>query len=186
MKPVLPMPGCSLPSMADPWNAPGILTTLLTSLFSSHSSFKLRPKALPSLVSWGLSFLNNSRKKLYYKNLHRSADLACYSMDVLKGLNEDLKIEYGHITTGSIKIFRDQESMDKLVELSKHLDAHDMSFEPLTGDALLKVEPSLVQVADQICGGVYFPGDHAGNAYQFTCEMEKQAKKTWCKIPLRD
>ena len=87
--------GMLTPSMSDPWNAPGILTTLLTSLFNPHSSFKLRPKALPSLVSWGLSFLNNSRKKLYYKNLHRSANLACYSMDILKGLNEDLKIEYG-------------------------------------------------------------------------------------------
>ena len=72
--------------------------------------------------------------------------------------------------------------MDELLELSKHLDAHDMSFEPLTGDGLLKVEPSLVQVADQICGGVYFPGDQAGNAYQFTCEMEKQAKKLGVKF----
>lgn len=169
--------GMLTPSMADPWNAPGILGTLLSSFFSSHSSFKLRAKAIPSMIGWGLSFLNNSRKPLYLNNLHRSAALACYSMDMLTKLNEELDIHYDGITTGSLKVFRDQKSLDKLAKLSEHLKDHDMTFRVVKGDALLEVETSLAPVAHQLCGGVYFPGDHAGNAYLFTCEMEKEAKK---------
>lgn len=168
--------GMLTPSMADPWNSPGILGTLVTSLASSHSSFTLRPKALPSMIGWGLSFLNQSRKKHYFKNLHRSADLSCYSMEILAGLNAELDIEYQGYETGSIKIFRDPEAMDQLAKLSEHLEDHNMTFQVLKGEEVLKVEPSLKAVGQHLCGGVYFPGDHAGNAYQFTCEMEKQAR----------
>jgi len=174
--------GMLTPSMADPWNAPGILMTLLSSLTSSHSSFALRPKAMPSLIGWGLSFLNHSRKKHYYENLHRSADLACYSMKVLNQLNDELDIHYDYITTGSLKIFRNQKSLDNLAELSKQLYEHDMSFKVVRGDDLTATEPSLAPVADQLCGGVYFPDDQAGNAYKFTCEMEKAAKQYGAKF----
>ncbi len=168
--------GMLTPSMADPWNSPRIFGTLIASLASSHSSFKLRPKALPSMIGWGLSFLNHSRKKHYYKNLHRSADLSCYSMEILAGLNEELDIQYDGYETGSMKVFRDPEAMNELAKLSEHLKDHAMTFQVLKGEEITKVEPSLKAVEHQLCGGVYFPGDHAGNAYLFTCEMEKQAR----------
>lgn len=174
--------GMLTPSMADPWNSPEIFSTLLSSLTNSHSSFALRLKALPSLIGWGLSFLNHSQQKLYFKNLHRSADLACYSMKVLEGLNDELDIRYDYIATGSLKIFRNQSSLEKLAELSKQLYEHDMSFKVVKGDDLTAVEPSLEPVASQLCGGVYFPDDQAGNAYKFTCEMESAAKKHGAKF----
>jgi D-amino-acid dehydrogenase len=41
------------PSMADPWNAPGVHRDLAASLFDPAAAMKLRLAAVPSLVGWG-------------------------------------------------------------------------------------------------------------------------------------
>ena len=174
--------GMLTPSMADPWNAPDILSTLIGSLFGTHSSFVLRPKALPSLIGWGLNFLNQSRPKYYYENLHRSADLACYSMDVLKRLTAELNLKYDHLATGSLKIFRNKENLEKAAKLSESLFQHDLGFEVIKKDDLLSVDQSLSSVGDTIYGGLYFPDDQSGNAHLFTLEMEKHAQEQGAKF----
>ena len=174
--------GMLTPSMADPWNAPGIFKTLVSTIGNPHSPFLLRFKALPSLLGWGVSFLNNSREKLYIENIHRSADLSWYSVKLLDELRKKLNIKYDQITTGSIKVFRDMESLEKLARLSEHLIPHGMTYEVLKGNDLLKAEPSLEPVIDKLAGGVHFPDDQAGNAYKFTCEIEKEAMKLGAKF----
>ena len=174
--------GMLTPSMADPWNAPGIFKTLVSTIGNPHSPFLLRLKALPSLLGWGVSFLNNSREKLYIENIHRSADLSWYSVKLLDELRKKLSIKYDQITTGSIKVFRDMESLEKLARLSEHLIPHGMTYEVLKGNDLLKAEPSLEPVIDKLAGGVHFPDDQAGNAYKFTCEIEKEAMKLGAKF----
>lgn len=174
--------GMLTPSMADPWNAPGIFKTLVSTIGNPHSPFLLRLKALPSLLGWGLSFLNNSREKLYIENIHRSADLSWYSVKLLDELKESLNIKYDQITTGSIKVFRDMQSLENLARLSEHLIPHGMTFDVLKGNDLLKAEPSLEPVIDKLAGGVHFPDDQAGNAYKFTCEIENEAKKLGAKF----
>lgn len=174
--------GMLTPSMADPWNAPGIFKTLVSTIGNPHSPFLLRLKALPSLLGWGVSFLNNSREKLYIENIHRSADLSWYSVKLLDELRKNLNIKYDQISTGSIKVFRDMESLEKLARLSEHLIPHGMTYEVLKGNDLLKAEPSLEPVIDKLAGGVHFPDDQAGNAYKFTCEIEKEAMKLGAKF----
>lgn len=169
--------GMLTPSMADPWNSPGILFTVLRNIGNSESGFLLRLKALPSLIGWGLRFLLQSRKDRYLKNMHKSATLSCYSLRILKKLREELKLEYEGLQTGSIKIFRDQSSMDEYAELATHLAEHNMHYQILSRDEVIKIEPSLESIKDELCGGIYFPDDEAGNAYKFTCEMAKHAEK---------
>ena len=45
------------PSMADPWNAPGVWKELLRSLGRADAPMLVRPHAIPSLFTWGLRFL---------------------------------------------------------------------------------------------------------------------------------
>ncbi len=174
--------GMLTPSMADPWNAPGILKTLFSSFASSHSAFVLRPKAIPSLIGWGLKFLEQSRSKPYYQNLHRSAELACYSMSILEELKEHLNLEFDHITTGSHKIFRSKENLEQAAKLSEQLYAHNLNFEVVKSDDLPSIDQSLSSSVDTLYGGLYFPGDAAGNAHLFTLEMERCAKEMGAKF----
>ena len=48
-----------VPSQTMPWNSPGILSTLLRSLFTQNSAVLINPRAIPSLFKWGLHFLKN-------------------------------------------------------------------------------------------------------------------------------
>lgn len=174
--------GMLTPSMADPWNSPGILFTVLKNIGNSHSGFLLRLKAVPSLIGWGIKFLLNSSEKKFLNNMHKSADLSCYSLDILKKLREELDLEYEGLQTGSIKIFRDQGSMDDYAKLASHLSQHNMRHEILTPDEVIGVEPSLEQIKDELCGGIYFPDDEAGDAYKFTCEMAQRAEDIGVKF----
>jgi len=169
--------GMITPSMSDPWNAPGILTEMIKNLGRSDSSFLLRPKALPSLIGWGIKFLMNSRKKKFLSNMHHSADLSCYSLGILKEIRQELNIEYEQRLTGSLRIFRDQDSIDEYGEFAKHLDKHNLHFTTASNQELNEIEPSLEPIMDQLCGGIFFPDDEMGNAHIFTCKLAEVAVK---------
>lgn len=174
--------GMLTPSMADPWNSPGILLTVLKNIGNSHSGFLLRLKALPSLIGWGIRFLLNSSEDKFISNMHKSAALSCYSLKILKNLREELELDYEGLQNGSIKIFRDRKSMDEYAKLATHLAEHNMRHQILSPDEVISTEPSLEPIKDELCGGIYFPDDEAGNAYKFTCEMATRAEKLGVKF----
>jgi len=67
------------PSLADPWNAPGVLGALIRSLGQEDSPMLLRLKAIPSLVIWGLQFLGNATKSGFEHSFLSNVRLAHYS-----------------------------------------------------------------------------------------------------------
>ena len=52
--------GMLTPSMSEPWNGPGVYRNLAASLLRPGPSMQLRFRAIPSLFSWGITFLRNS------------------------------------------------------------------------------------------------------------------------------
>ena len=55
--------GMLTPSMADPWNHPGVLGKLLRWLGRQDAPIVVRWSVLPALWRWGLLFLKNSSSK---------------------------------------------------------------------------------------------------------------------------
>ena len=76
--------GVLTPSLPDPWNSPGVGKHLFQSLFSDSSAIKLRPKALPSLMLWGLQFLRNSAPNRHLRATESNYKLARYSVEKTK------------------------------------------------------------------------------------------------------
>ena len=168
--------GMLTPSMSDPWNSPGILGTVVKNLGNPASGFLLRLKALPSLIGWGLQFLLKSSEKQFLKNMHVSADMSFYSVGILNELREELNLKYDALNTGAMKIFRNQSSMDEYAKLARHLGEHNMQYKIVAPDELVEIEPSLETIKDELCGGIYYPDDEAGNAYKYTIELAKHAE----------
>ena len=56
--------GMLTPSMADPWNSPGVFWHLLKWIGKEDAPFLLRPSVIPSMTRWGLSFIANSLSQL--------------------------------------------------------------------------------------------------------------------------
>ncbi len=67
--------------------------------------------------------------------------------------------------------------MDKYISLAKHYEQYDMPYQAIPKDELIKIEPALESIVDELCGGIYYPDDEGGNAYKFTCEMAKIAEE---------
>jgi D-amino-acid dehydrogenase len=159
--------GMLTPSQADPWNAPGVLWKALRWLGKEDAPLLLRPRALPSLGLWGLSFLRNSRRERHLRNALRNARLAAYSLAVLRRLRGDLAIRYDEACRGTLKVFRDPESMARSAAVAQALASQGVDHRVLDPDALLEVEPALAPIREALVGGIHYPDDESGDAHQF-------------------
>lgn len=168
--------GMLTPSMADPWNAPGILGHLLGWLGREDAPFLLRPTALPSMVGWGLAFLRNARPARYRDNMERNLRLASYSLVVLRELRASLGLRYDQRTAGTIKVFRDERAFDEAVARNTVLARLGLDVRPLSPASVVQVEPSLAPVRERLVGGIYCPSDESGDARAFTEALAAQAQ----------
>lgn len=156
--------GMLTPSMADPWNSPGVGWHLLRSIGNDAAPMLLRPSALPSLVSWGLEFLRNSAPARYENATRASYALARYSLGETRALRETLGLEHGR---GTMKVFREQRAMEAPLALARMLESEGLSFRVLDQSQVVALEPALAPISDDLVGGLHFGEDESGDAHQF-------------------
>jgi D-amino-acid dehydrogenase len=165
------------PSMPEPWNAPGSWRVLLKSLGRSDSPLQLRPKALPHLAGWGLGFLRNSSAERYKRNSIKNLTLALHSLEVLGRLRRETGIEYGCATRGSLRVIRDPAALERALVWAEVLRAEGLTFQRLTSDEIVEMDPALAPIGRQLAGGIHYPVDETGNAYKFTVALAEHARQ---------
>ena len=161
------------PSLADPWNAPGVFGALIRSLGREDSAILLRAGAIPSLFGWGISFLRNSASKHFERNYLRNVGLVHYSQQVMRDLRESHPLAFDYVDDGTMKIFRDAASFDRGIKIAHWLKQVGIEHRQLDTDGVVRIEPNLAPVADEIVGGIGYPGDETGNARMFCEEMRR-------------
>lgn len=169
--------GIVTPSMADPWNAPGVWRLLLKYLGKEDSPFLLRPKAMPSLVTWGLTFLWHSGVKRFRANTGHNVRLCSYSADVMRGLERELPLAYDKGPGGAIKTFRSMAAFDAVLKMAEFLAEFGIRYEIVNAAGAVEKEPALGPVAQNIAAGIFYPGDESGDARLFTQGLAEAAKK---------
>lgn len=168
--------GMLTPSMADPWNAPGTLMQMLRWIGNEDAPLLLRPRALPSLLGWGLSFLANSRPQRYRDNMERNLRLALYSLTVMRELRAALPLSYDQRTVGTLKVFHTPRAMDEAVQCCTQLVPLGLQMRTLDARQLSLFEPALADVSASLAGGIHFPEDESGDARQFTEALARHAQ----------
>jgi D-amino-acid dehydrogenase len=81
----------------------------------------LSPRALPSLIFWGMKFLYNSTPKNFDSITKNLFSLGNYSKKLTQDFREKYKISYDETAVGTIKIYREQENLDKAVALQERI-----------------------------------------------------------------
>lgn len=168
--------GMLTPSMADPWNSPGVLGQMLRYLGREDAPLLLRLKALPSLLGWGLSFLAQSTPQRYRDNMQRNLRLANYNLTVMRELRAALPLTYDQRTAGTLKVFRDSRALDEAVHRCEQLAELGLKMRKLNPQQLIEFEPALTDVRDALVGGIHFPDDESGDARQFTEALAQHAQ----------
>lgn len=163
------------PSMADPWNAPGVLWRLLRWIGREDSPMLLRPRALPSLVGWGLQFIRYSDRQHYRDNTLLNARLALYSLRSLQELRQRISIEYAAGTVGTMRLFREPRELEAALEMVEWLAQHGVRSRTLDRTATIALEPALEPVALELAGAIHYPDDEHGDAFRFCEALSRHA-----------
>lgn len=168
--------GMLTPSMADPWNAPGLLSYLIKSIGHEDSSFLLRVGALPGMLSWCLRFLLHGRRDDYAAACEANFELARYSLQQLQQWQEALGLDFEQRQNGTLKVFRDTAALNTATELAESLLPLGLAFNPMTAEAAAIHEPALAPISDKLTGALWYPQDGSGNARMFCEQLEQQLK----------
>lgn len=163
------------PSMADPWNAPGVLWRLLGWIGRENSPMLLRPAALPAIVGWGLRFIRESTEKRFRANTLANVHLALYSLETLRSLRARAPIDYDQGAAGTLKVMRDPRSLEAARAMAAWLRGHGVSSRELDRAATIELEPALQPVGAQLAGSIHFPGDEHGDAFRFCEALARRA-----------
>jgi len=158
------------PSAVDPWNSPGILRYLLANLGNPRSPVLLRPRALPSLLGWGLRFVRESSPERHRAHTRANVALALHSVMRMQALR-DAGLEYGAAQRGSLTLQREAASFAQGREHAAWLEAQGVPSRSLSRDELVALEPALVPIAHTLVGGLHHTGDECGDAYRFCQAM---------------
>lgn len=169
--------GMLTPSMADPWNAPGILGHVLHWLGREDAPFLLRLRVLPSILRWGVSFLAHARPEAFRRNMAKNLRLASYSLAVLGQLRAELGLPYDERANGTIKVFGTARAWEQALARNEMLRQLGLELRALSPGEVATVEPSLAPVTGRLVGGVYCPQDESGDARVFTEGLARVARE---------
>ena len=169
--------GMLTPSMADPWNAPGVIWKLLRWIGREDAPLLLRPRALPGLTGWGARFLWHSGPRRFENNMWRNLALASYSLDELRTLRAELGLEYCQRLEGTLKTFRDEHSFELARNIAAQLAGRGVAHDVLDCDGVVALEPSLGPVAGELVGGIHHPDDESGDAHLFSRALAAAAAR---------
>lgn len=160
---------------AAPWAAPGIPFRALRWIFERHAPLIMRPRFDPHLWMWLFRMLGNCTQDAYMRNKRHMVRLAVFSVECLRELRADLRLQYDEGTGGTLQLFRDQESLEGAATDSAVLTQFGIPHSFLDRAGCIEKEPGLWPVKEKIVGGLQMPGDETGDCHLFTQELARRA-----------
>ncbi|WP_345893634.1 D-amino acid dehydrogenase [Aeromonas sp. 1HA1] len=165
------------PGYAAPWAAPGIPLKAAKWLLQKHAPFTVRPTSDPFQLRWMLKMFANCTPTAYAINKGRMVRLAEYSRDCMKGLRDELALDYEGRQLGTLQLFRSQAQLDASKRDIEVLEEYGVPYQSLDASGCEEVEPALARVRGKIVGGLRLPGDETGDCFRFTKALAAEAQK---------
>jgi len=170
------------PSMAEPWNTPGVLGLLLRNIGRTDSHMLIRLRALPRLLGWGGRFIRASRADRHFANTGKNVLLARYSAGLMRELRERARLQYGAYDRGSLQVFRNDEVAASTLAWVRQLAQFGLEHRTLSVAQLVAEEPALGPIACDLVGAIHMPQDCGGDAYRYCCAMAARLQERGVKL----
>ena len=165
------------PGYASPWPAPGIPLKAVKWLLSRHAPLAIRPTADPAQYRWMWQMLRNCTSARYAVSKARMVRLAEYSRDCLEELRGELGLQYEQRTLGTTQLFRTRAQLDAAARDIAILEQYGVPYELLDREGLIRAEPALAKVQDDLVGALRLPGDETGDCHMFTLQLAAHAAR---------
>lgn len=131
----------------------------------------------PQLWVWLVRFLVNCTPGRTRINTDRTLRVAIYSRACLQALRQYTGITYDSRTEGILHIYRDNRALEHAVKSSEMMNALGLKRETKTVAEALAIEPALGDVAGELKGAIFTPGDESGDAHKFTQGLARRAER---------
>ena len=154
-------------SQAVPWSSPGVLLRVLTTMFRSDAPILLHPLQLPKIWRWGIEFLSCSSAPISWENTKHILSLALYSLDLLRKVRDEARVDYFQRTNGCLKIYADQHSFDESAKAQEAQIPLGIHFKVLDASQCIKMVPALDLTRQKLAGGIFVPDEEGGDCYEF-------------------
>ncbi|HYQ38772.1 MAG TPA: D-amino acid dehydrogenase [Pseudomonas sp.] len=164
------------PGYAAPWAAPGVPLKALKWLLQRHAPLSIRLTADPAQYLWLVQMLRNCSAARYAVNKERMVRLAEYSRDCLDELRAETGLAYEGRQLGTTQLFRSQAQLDAAARDIAVLERAGVPYELLDRAGIVRVEPALAAVADQLAGALRLPNDQTGDCFLFTSRLAEMAR----------
>jgi D-amino-acid dehydrogenase len=138
--------------------------------------------AIPSYFFWGLKFILNSTPSRFEKISKGIFYLAKHSKELTEKFRTKEGFSYDESTNGTIKLFRNQERLQKSVALSDRIYGESNAINVLNQKEVIELEPALNKTRKGLVGGIHYKDDEAGDSYKFCKALEEIVRKKGGRI----
>ena len=170
--------GCQISvSHAEPWANPGTLLKIFKWLGKEDAPLLFRLQIDPLQWQWCLRFLRECVPGRVAENIRHIVTLADYSRLTLKELRTETGIDYDCVTRGILHFYTNQQEFDKsqaAASLMRDLGCPRNTVGP---DEVLRIEPALASIRDQLVGGDITATDESGDVHKFACALAAMAAR---------
>jgi D-amino-acid dehydrogenase len=154
-------------SEVEPWSQPGMPTKIIKWLGKENAPLLLRYRAIPHMFGWGLAFARNCTPERFRENALSNLHLALHSLRSLQEIGAETGIAYDRATRGVLKIYRSKDALDNAERSSGFLAQHGLTFERISPNSCVEIEPALAHTASSLAGALYFERDEVGDSNKF-------------------
>lgn len=155
-------------SHAEPWANPHVFPKLFKWMWQDDAPLVLRFSLDPHMIRWGTLFLLNCLPSKAHRNSETMLRLGLYSKQKMNELIADTKVEFHHLSRGTLHIFSDQAAYDHARTQAEFQSKLGCAEEAKTREECLTLEPTLANITKPLVGGMYAPIDESGDVHFFT------------------
>ena len=163
-------------SYVAPLAAMSALRDLPGWLVRRDAPLRLRPQLDPGQWAWCLRFLAACTGAQNRRATEQLLRLSMYSRDQLDALLDASPLAFDHSQTGKLVVYSSADSFraaQAQMEFQRRLGCEQSV---LDAPACLDLEPALATVAHRLVGGIFTPGEQAGDCRLFCQALEARLK----------
>lgn len=157
---------------SDTMGSPAMLRKLPGLILGADPLFRLKFRADPAFLRWGLAFLRNSTAKHQRGGTLSTLQLALESRLAMHALLERHEIAFGHAMPGKMHLYFDAASLKSAAETVELKRPAGAVQHVLSSAEACRIEPALGD-AKGLEGVVYSPNDEVGDPYLFSVELTR-------------
>ncbi|WNC73628.1 FAD-dependent oxidoreductase [Thalassotalea psychrophila] len=176
--------GLMSPQLCEPFNQPGVSKLMIPALLGKKGSMlRIFPKALPSLICWGLKFLRSSTNQRFLQSAAGNYRLSAYSQNKTRQVINDNNFDIKFQNNGIMQVFRDQAMFDHCIAMHEQFAKEfDLQYEVLNkAEALIK-EPHLEHSSDDLVGVIQYTDGARGECPLFCQQLADLLTSRGAKI----